>query len=351
MPILTSEFIGSWYLLGTSLTNVPGTSYVLANSISNSSDYTTNAKELVQGEAGTLVIDQLGLKEKCIVTADALIINPLPDTVMQYYDIIDQLLSDYYLLLNFLFISVEDVNNTGDLDWFNAILSALGLTLENKNLLSSATINIGQSINCSLHYNTRYDRKYTVQYNNLPDIYQPYYDFIARTAKNYDCRFYIDGNEYSIKSGTLNINIGYSEIYIANTKSQLPFYSPQSHSVTGSIEILAPHNTYRTIPVEGNCSLLVGDRYIELGQASIKSSYNRKIEAGQSASTITINFTAYARLGAGITNARWTTYYLNQLDTGKLINIYNILQSFLVLDKTADQELIATLDYVRGLLP
>jgi len=159
-------------------------------------------------------------------------------------------------------------------------------------------------------------RKFNVKYNDYAQTFQPNFDFIARIAKNYDCRFYIDGNEYLIKSGSVNINIGYRELYIANTKSQLPFYSPQSHSVTGSLDIIAPHTSYTSIPIEGNCSILIGDRYIELGQASVKSSYSRNLNPGQT-STINISFTAYARLGAGVDRERWLTYYLAKIDSNR----------------------------------
>lgn len=345
MAIIDSRYIGSWYFLKTSLTNYAGTSYILASSVSNNSDLSIEAKNLIQGEAGTLVIDQLGKKEKCVVTGDALIIKDVTTTNVTYKDTLDLLIDDYYLLLNFFFYPTEDIYNVDDLGWLQYILTKLGLAITNKNLLSSATINIGQNISCTLNYNCRYDTKFTI---DLPVTNDTGEDFIARTAKNYDTRFYIDGNEYYIKSGTININIGYSEVYLANTGYQLPFFSPQSYSVTGSFDIYSRHDSYDTVPIEGNCSLLVGDRYLELGQASVKSSYSRKIDSNQSANTISISFTAFARLGAGISPTRWA-YYLNNLSASSIYNIYNNLTNYLNTSNTP--ELQPLLDYARGKLP
>ena len=350
MAIIDSRYIGSWYFLKTALTNVSGTSYILANSVINNSDLSIQAKDLIQGEAGTLVIDQLGKKDKITVSGEALIIKNasgnylVPTTNVNYKDVFDLLIDDYYLLLNFFFYPVEDIYNVDDLGWLQYILTQLGLTLTNKNLLTSAAINIGNSVSCTLNYNCSYDTKFTI---DLPVTNNNAEDFIARVAKNYDIRFYIDGNEYYIKSGSININVGYSEVYIANTGYQYPFFSPQTHNLSGSLEIYSVHDSYTSIPVEGNCSILVGDRYLELGQASIKSNYTRKIDSNLSANTINISFTAYARLGAGITPARWA-YYLNNLNSASIFNIYTYLTNYL--NQSNTPELQPLLDYARGKL-
>lgn len=320
MSLLTSDYISSWYFIKrNNNTGQSGEVYYLLKSITNTSTTNASPKDLIQGEAGTLVIDQTGQTEKTDIQSDALILNNADsvnnvDTLTKtYQDVIDLFLYDYYLLLSFFFLTPEDINNTADLDWFNKLLEQFNLTINNKNLLTSASINVGTNVTCNLSYLTRYDHKFDIVYNELTtENYLPY-DFIARTARNYDCRFFIDGNQYKIKDGSVNININYKDIYIANTKSKLPFYSPQSYSVSGSITILAKHDEFNFVGNEGNCSLLIGDRYIELGQGSIKTNYTRSLNADNSATTVTINFTGYARLGAGIDSVRWNTYYLQLL--------------------------------------
>ena len=117
--------------------------------------------------------------------------------------------------------------------------------------------------------------------------------------------------------------------------------------MSGSFEIYARHDSYTSIPVEGNCSLLVGERYLELGQASIKSNYTRKIDSNSSANTINISFTAFARLGAGITPARWA-YYINNLSPSSIASLNTVLANYLLNSNTP--ELQPLLDYARGKL-
>jgi hypothetical protein len=117
--------------------------------------------------------------------------------------------------------------------------------------------------------------------------------------------------------------------------------------LTGTFEIYSRHDSYTSIPVEGNCSLLVGDRYLELGQASIKSNYTRKIDSNVSASTISISFTGFARLGAGITPARWA-YYVNNLSPASIASLNTVLANYL--NNSNTPELQPLLDYARGKL-
>lgn len=326
MSLLTSDYIGSWYFLKKKGASTP---YYLLQSVTNTTSHTTQPIDLIQGEAGVLVINQGEQTEKTNIASPALIlknasgVNNVETNTIDYKDVIDLLLEDYYKLLQFFFLSPEDLfisdkfnkNQNGELEYFGILLSNFGAGLKNSNLLSSAQITIGDKISCTLDYETRYDKKFDIIYaesESAPELLPS--DFIAREARNFDCRYYIDGNAYRIKSGSININIEYKQLYLANTYYKQPFFSPQKHTVTGSLEIIAPHASYNTIPVEANCSVLIGDRYIELGQASIKSQYTRKVASSPEAHTISINFSGYSRLGAGIDSTRWNTYYINLLN-------------------------------------
>ena len=333
MSLLTSDYVASWYFVKrNNNTGQSGDVYYLLKDIKNTTTVNSSEKDLIQGESGILVIDQNGQREQTSINSEALIlnnengVNNVDTLTKNYKDVIDLLLEDYHLLLSFFFLTPEDINNTGDLDWFNKFLEQFNLTINNKNLLTSASINIGTNVSCSLEYLTRYDHKFDFVYDTLTlNNYIPY-DFIARTARNYDCRFFIDGNEYKIKNGSINISIGYKELFIANTKSKYPFYSPQSYKVSGSFTIIAKHNQFNFIGNEGNCSLLIGDRYLELGQGSLKTSYNRSLNADESSTSITINFTGYARLGAGVNSTIWNTYYLTLLQSIKDVNNLGMLE-------------------------
>lgn len=329
MSILTSDHVGGWYLLRKKAANVFDQTtqpYFLLGDLSNTTTISARPVELIQGEAGIIVIDNNGSENKLTLSGPPIIINTLPGANLLYKDILDLLIEDYYGLLSFYFLPMTDINNSANQIYYDALMNSLGLNVASPNLLESANITISETPSINLTYNCKYDQKFQVQYNNVAQNVYGASDFIARTAKNYDCRFYIDSNqqnslqkpdvykrEYKIKSGSISINIGYAKNHFANVRTQFPFYSPQSHSVSGSIEIIAPYDAYDTIPTSGNCSLLIGNRYLELGQASIKSSYKRKINASQNVSTIEISFTAYARIGAGVDSTRWNYYYNNIL--------------------------------------
>ena len=333
MSLLTSDYVASWYFVKrNNNTGQSGDVYYLLKDIKNTTTVNSSEKDLIQGESGILVIDQNGQREQTSINSEALIlnnengVNNVDTLTKNYKDVIDLLLEDYHLLLSFFFLTPEDINNTGDLDWFNKFLEQFNLTINNKNLLTSASINIGTNVSCSLEYLTRYDHKFDFVYDTLTlNNYIPY-DFIARTARNYDCRFFIDGNQYKIKNGSININIGYKELFIANTKSKYPFYSPQSYKVSGSFTIISKHNQFNFIGNEGNCSLLIGDRYLELGQGSLKTSYTRALNADENSTSIIVNFTGYARLGAGVNSTIWNTYYLTLLQSIKDVNNLGMLE-------------------------
>jgi hypothetical protein len=329
MSILTSDHIAGWYLLRKKAANIFDQNiqpYFLLGDLTNTTSTSFSPAQLIQGEAGNIVIDNNGSENTLALSGSPLIINTIPGANLVYKDILDLLIEDYYGLLSFFFLPMTDINNSANQVYYDALINALGLNVASPNLLESASIQISESPSVSLSYKCKYDQKFQITFNNVAQNVYGASDFIARTAKNYDCRFYIDSNEenslqkpdvykreYKIKSATIQINIGYSKNYFANVRTQFPFYSPQSHSVSGSLEIIAPYNAYDTIPTSGNCSLLIGDRYLELGQASVKSKYNRKLAAGGDVSVISIDFTAYARIGAGVDSTRWNSYYNNIL--------------------------------------
>lgn len=324
MSLLTSDYVADWYLLKhkkpfTSLTDTD--EFYLLKSITNNTSIAAIPIDLIQGEAGVLVIDQQQHRDVTTISSEALIlnnssgVNNVETNIKKYYDIIDLLKKDYYALLMHFFLTPEDLFiKNSNTQLLGIALSEFGEAIKNYNLLSSADISLGEIISANLTYQTRYDKKFEVIFADELKDDPGEHDFIARIARNYDCRFYIDGTNYLIKSGSINISIDYQELWFANSFSKLPFYSPQKHSVSGTMEIIAVHDDIQSIKTSGNCSVLIGNRYIELGQASIKTNYQRSLQASNAPTTITINFQAYARLGAGLDDIRWTTYFINALN-------------------------------------
>ena len=329
MSLLTSDYISSWFFLQkkdyTGLAQILQPYYVI-ESLDYSKSVSTTPVDLIQGDAGTLVINTAGTKYKTTINSEALIIKNVDTTAVVYQDIFDILMEDYYTILNYYFVPSTDLNNYGG----NSNDLFTGNKVRIEHLFNTATITIGQKISCNIDYNCLYSNKFNIVYNNYSEGLQGDFDYIARTAKNYDCRFFIDGtNDYYIKSGSLTISMDYSEVFIANIKDSVPFYSPQGYKVSGSITVLVKNFDFESIPTNGNISLLVGDRYLELGQASIKSEFDRSFKAADTASTITIAFTGYSRLGAGITRATWVSYLENKLDQEKFAKVLQKINGYL----------------------
>lgn len=333
MSVLTSDYISSWYFVQKKANpflfelqnNQP---YYIIEDLTHVKSISTQKKDLIQGDPGTHVIDQSGITYKTSVKSDTLIFKEISGTAVDYKDIFDLLMEDYYALLRYFFIPITDLNNTG-FNFNNSIINS-GNAVFIQNLFESAQITIGQEINCSIDYVCKYDSKFNIDLNDYSSGSQPGFDFIARTARNYDCRFYIDSNFYYIKSGSITISATHEPVYIANTLSSVPFYSPQGYHVSGNITVLSNNIYADSIPNEANISLLIDDRYLELGQANVKTSYTRNINSGESATTIVIAFEGYARLGAGIDSETWIAYLRSKLDEDKFKRVLQKLTNVLV---------------------
>ena len=290
MAIYTSDHIGKWYWLRY------GNNIVLAEQFSTEISRTVSNKLLIQGDAGVHVMSVNGKTMTSQLSSDVLIEipqakynvnNSVPSVITPpynpgYKDVLDLLIDDFALIRANLY--------NPDF-WF----------MRPKNLLTSASIQIGDTIRCSLNYNAYYDQIFELI--QFADVFPSNYDFLARVAKNYDCRFYATNeNDQILKvlSGSINININYSKIYLANLESEYPLYSPQGYEVSGLITIPARNwnllrDLYNSkVVTYTNFSLLIGNRYLRLGQAVIEDKMN--LSMGDNLMTAEISFKGYGRL-------------------------------------------------------
>ena len=290
MGIYTSDHIGKWYWLRY------GNIILLAEEYSTEISRAVSNKQLIQGDAGVHVMSVNGKTMTSTLSSDVLIEIPnsknftdkhVPSVVIPpynpgYKDVLDLLIYDFDLIRKNLY--------NPDLWYMNS-----------KNLLTSASIQIGNTIRCSLNYNAYYDQIFNpIQF---ADAFPSNYDFLARVAKNYDCRFYatnVNDQILKVLSGSININVNYSKIYLAGTESEYPLYSPQGYEVSGSITIPARNwNQLRDlfnskVVSFTNFSLLVGNRYLRLGQTVIEEKMN--LSMGDNLMTAEISFKGYGRL-------------------------------------------------------
>lgn len=290
MAIYTSDHIGKWYWLKY------GSNIVLAEEFTSELSRNVSNKKLIQGDAGVHVMSVNGKTMTSTLSSDVLIEIPqpkynsntnVPNVVTPpfnpgYKDVLDLLIDDFTLIRANLYNPDY---------WY----------MRPKNLLTSASIQIGNTIRCSLNYNAYYDQIFELI--QFADYFPSNYDFLARVAKNYDCRFYAtDGNDQLLKvlSGSININVNYSKMYLANLESEYPIYSPQGYEVSGTITVPARswnllRDLYNSkVVTYTNFSLLVGTRYLRLGQAVIEDKMN--IVMNDNLMTAEISFKGYGRL-------------------------------------------------------
>ena len=290
MAIYTSDHIGKWYWLKYE------NNIVLAEEFSTELSRAVSNKQLIQGDAGVHVMSVNGKTMTSTLSSDVLIEipqakynlnNSVPSVITPpynpgYKDVLDLLIDDFALIR---------ANLYNPNFWF----------MRPKNLLTSASLQIGNTIRCSLNYNAYYDQIFELI--QFADVFPSNYDFLARVAKNYDCRFYATNeNDQILKvlSGSINITVNYSKIYLAGTESEYPIYSPQGYEVSGSITIPARSwNQLRDlfnskVVTFTNFSLLVGTRYLRLGQAVIEDKMN--LTMGDNLMTAEISFKGYGRL-------------------------------------------------------
>ena len=288
--IYTSDYVGKWYWLKYD------DKILLVENMSSELERATNAQKLIQGDSGTHVISNNGKTWTTTMSAPALLEVVTPKQTINspkvtrvaapfssyYMDAFDLLINDFNLLRRFLFNG--------------------GASLSPKHLLSSASITIENDVRMQLTYNSSYDQKFQeIRYINAdPPVAL---DFLARAAKNYDCRFNVTANDaaltYKILSGSINITVSHTKMFLVNLESEYPVYSPQGYQISGSFKIPANNwndllNVFENNDVTlSNFSLVVGSRYLRLGQASIQSSIKFNNEAFRTAE---INFVGYARI-------------------------------------------------------
>ena len=303
MAIYASNHIGKWHWLKYD-------GYViLTQDFTSQIQRDIQPKKLIMGDGGTHVMGFNGIENTVTLSSDILLRNSFRDTYkganindgkihiseapMQssylYRDPFDLVITDFDKIKAFIILFNPYNNRT------------YPTGLSSRNLLASASINITNNVRCSLNYNCSFDQFASIEF---ADYFPPNYDFLARTAKNYDCKFFVTDDPtttYKVLSGDININVNYSKIYLINQESEYPLYAPNGYDVSGSIKTPAK-NWYdikyffdsTNAPKRVNFSLLIGNRYLRLGQVLVEDKVEFSMSEGLM--TATISFKGFARL-------------------------------------------------------
>jgi hypothetical protein len=279
MLVLNSSNNSDWYYFEDPDTQ----KRFIFESFTNTRSREVSQRKTIQGFPGTLIMDIDGASWTSNFSSDAIILQS-----ELYYDIFDLLINDFNNIKQFL-------------AYQNRILT-------DKNLLSNATINLGNTVNINLDYNQKFDNIFNFK-NVIPNTEEN--DFTGRVAKFYDTSFYLakkDGTdellEFKIHSGSITITIDYDKLYFVNSDSEFPFYSPQNYKISGSVKtyttyenlgslISDPRTFNALVPTRANSSIAIGTRYLELGQVNIQS--DLKYQKQNGLLEVDFSFVSYAR--------------------------------------------------------
>lgn len=279
MLVLNSKTNSDWYYFEDPDTQ----KRFIIESFNSTRSREVNQRKTIQGFPGTLIMDIDGATWTSNFSSDALILKS-----ELYYDIFDLLINDFNSIKQFLAFQ--------------------NLVITDKNLLTSASITLGNTVNINLDYNQKFDNIFSFK-NDLPNTEDN--DFVARTAKFYDTSFYVakkDGTDeildFKIHSGSVTINVEYDKLYFVNSDSEFPFYSPQNYKINGNVKayttyekmssfISDPRQFNLLIPTLANSSIAIGNRYLELGQVNIQSDF--KFQKTDGLLEVDFSFVSYAR--------------------------------------------------------
>jgi hypothetical protein len=242
MPLLTSDFISSWYLVYLN------GKYRLLESWNESLNQEVSNKQLVQGDIGTHVVDIGGIHYSAQINSPVIIMSQ-PNTGL--FDALD-------VVLEGLAVAQQPIDNVvaENLDY----------------VLDSASINIspeGVNVSCTIEN--------AIGWSGQKEYFSDNYnDFTGRTARFYDIQLNFLGGTYLINSGELSIKVNLEKLYFIG-QNQIPTYAITGYTVTGNANILVTPDSYDaqvliglqtpglSAPYDREISLKIMDQYSYTG--------------------------------------------------------------------------------------
>ena len=280
MPILTSNYIASWYLL-----NLYGKNR-LVQSWTESLQQDVNNKSMLQGDIGTHIMDIGGVWYSATIESPVIIMGQ-PNTGL--YDAFD-------IVLEGLAIAQNPIDS--------AIASSLDYVLESSNItINPEGVNVTANIENSIGWP-----------NQKQYFGNTYTDFIGRTARFYDTIFSFMGGTYLIKNAQLNIKVELDKLYFVG-QSQIPTYSIKGYTVEGNAVLLTTPGSYDaqvlinlqtpgvSNPINKTIALQIQDQYaanglgyrrLSLGDYMEVPTISLNMNPGQTIEA-TVNFKTYFR--------------------------------------------------------
>lgn len=320
MPLIPSNYINSWYKVQDKL---PPNNFYILRSITSTLNQVVEKKDYMQGDAGTHVMSIRDNVWSTTINSPVLIIQQLDRSSYDFLDSFDLFLQTFYKLRTYFKEVTEALADDPESDIY----------LNTADLLSRATIQISDSgVDVNMTYLNNFDQmfdfllpdenfvknsdgsksKQNTSNSNLFKI-----DYLSRTARFYDVKFYIpeDNTEFVVKSGTINVQVDYAKMFFINSNTSQPFYKPKGYSIQGEVDLIIPTDIWtsiikpatndlnRVLPGQNfmqlikekvNCSIGIADgRMFKVGLVNATSDFNLTMDSG-SLPTLRVKFETYA---------------------------------------------------------
>jgi len=329
MPLIPSNYINSWYKVQDKL---PPNNFYIFRSIISTLNQVVEKKDYIQGDAGTHVMSIRDNVWSTSINSPVLIIKQLESEYL-FLDSFDLFLQTFYKLRTYFKEVTEATEDDPESDIY----------LTTADLLSRATIQISDSgVDANLTYLNNFDQMFefllpgqdfvkeqeqnkdksseekTTEYKSNKQIKKATtIDYLSRTAKFYDVKFYIpeDNVEFIVKSGTINVSVDYVKLFFINSNTSQPFYKPKGYSIQGEVDLIIPadiwasiikpefNNLDRVLPGQNfmqlikekvNCSIGIADgRMFKVGLVNATSDFNLTMDSG-SLPSLRVKFETYA---------------------------------------------------------
>ena len=329
MPLIPSNYINSWYKVQDRL---PPNNFYIFRSITSTLNQVVEKRDYIQGDAGTHVMSIRDNVWSTSINSPVLIIKQLESEYL-FLDSLDLFLQTFYKLRTYFKEVTEATEDDPESDIY----------LTTADLLSRATIQISDSgVDANLTYLNNFDQMFefllpgqdfvkeqeqskdksseekTTEYKSNKEIKKATtIDYLSRTAKFYDVKFYIpeDNVEFIVKSGTINVSVDYAKHFFINSNTSQPFYKPKGYSIQGEVDLIIPadiwasiikpefNNLDRVLPGQNfmqlikekvNCSIGIADgRMFKVGLVNATSDFNLTMDSG-SLPSLRVKFETYA---------------------------------------------------------
>jgi len=320
MPIIPSNYINSWFKVQDKL---PPYNFYVLRSVSSSLNQVVEKRDYMQGDAGTHVMSIRDNVWSTTINSPVLIIEQLDRSPYDFLDSFDLFLQTFYKLRTYFKEVTESLADDPESDIY----------LTTADLLSRATIQISDAgVDVNLTYLNKFDQMFefllpnqnfvktsdgSKYKQNTSNAYLSTIDYLSRTARFYDVKFYIpeDNVEFIVKSGSISVSVDYAKLFFINSNTSQPFYKPKGYSIQGEVDLIIPTDIWtsiikpatndlnRVLPGQNfmqlikekvNCSIGIADgRMFKVGLVNATSDFTLAMDSG-SLPSLKVKFETYA---------------------------------------------------------